>query len=341
VILGELEHHRGRGERDGDRDPINLDCRGSDFRALGDFALSGAGVHFEFCLTSNSSIGSRVRSVGPSPSVGHQITIVTEFNEEVVGIYRERGLATRTGHALLGTIRENATVFAVGAAHNTGISVTYLARALVLAKVRAFIAAGEGLAQGLLSIIPGAAFHTIAFATRIVAGWHAGSPSGGVFFGAGRARGVIPTAVDTSTTCVGAASRGPAAPANHADGLRAASDAVETIIAGAASGTADHFVDRAIKHTYVVTRITSFTCIGAASIDPANIAEGLRADSGLACAVGYALADRYAGFSLAATIRLTGRAGGFARACLDALGFPAAVVVDAADVFRQALFCRS
>ena len=49
VKLGEFESVHGRGERDGDRAPINLDCRGSDFRALGDIALSGAGVHFEFC----------------------------------------------------------------------------------------------------------------------------------------------------------------------------------------------------------------------------------------------------------------------------------------------------
>jgi len=90
---------------------------------------------------------------------------------------------------------------AVGAAHNTAeISVTYLARALVAANLLAVTAAGEGLAQGLLSNIPGAAPHINAFATLFCAGWHAGRccPSGGVFFGAGRARGVSHTGVDTS-----------------------------------------------------------------------------------------------------------------------------------------------
>ena len=226
---------------------------------------------------------------------------------------------------------------AVGAAHRRipqWTSVTYLARALVVSSKLAIGAAGEGLAQGLLSTIPEAAPHILAGAIRYHAsGGRLWCPSGGSFFGAGR----LTRLVETSLTYLGAASRGPAI---LADGLRAAY-VVETTTA-AATETAGHVAVVAVRIAITCVAVTSSTCVGAASRGAANNnAEGLRAGNGLACAYGSFLAVRLAGFSIAAAIRITGRAVGLARACLDALGFPAAEVVDAADVFRQTLFCRS
>ena len=189
----------------------------------------------------------------------------------------------------------DATVFAVGAAHlipHGSVSHTSHAH-LCLPKLRAFYRCREGLHKGCCPHSRGPHFHTssqcrIPISHGGTRGVHPGATS--LVQGAHEASSPPPS---TQVPLVSGQQVGvPPLPPITQMGSGQHRTPSRQLPLGQQAAPQITFVDRAFKHTYVVTRITSFTCIGAASIDPANIAEGLRADSGLACAVGYALADR-------------------------------------------------